>query len=161
MEFSDVGAHCHFDLCGQQTFLPFKCESCKHRFCKHHRSQKSHQCPHLKKEETEAKEIEKKKILTNKKNEINKPIYKCNYKKCKKREWVNFECNKCNESFCLKHRSPDAHKCGGHQDKKSKLRKQREAFITNLLSNQNNKSCGKEINGNHNKTKYEQSIMVQ
>eukprot|EP01084_Bolivina_argentea_P131212 231629_1 len=86
MEFADIGAHCHYDLCQQQTYLPFNCDSCQHKFCKLHRAQKSHECPNLSKEINEAKQIEKQKIKQNKKTGVNKPIHKCDYKKCKKRE---------------------------------------------------------------------------
>eukprot|EP01083_Nonionella_stella_P194407 717099_1 len=137
MEFSDIGAHCHYDLCQQQTYLPFNCDSCQYKFCKLHRAQKSHECPNLSQEIHEAKEIEKQKIKQNKKTKVNKPIHKCNYKKCKKREWIEFECNKCNLSYCLKHRAWDSHKC----DTIIKT----EMYIKKLLAKQNDINCSQQI----------------
>ena len=113
MEFADVGAHCAYDLCGQQTFLPFECESCNRKFCKLHFEQEAHRCIHLADEEAEAKQKELAQVERNKKSKINKPIYKCHRRKCKKKEWIKIECNKCRRTFCLKHRSPDDHKCQG------------------------------------------------
>merc|ERR1719334_993443 len=51
------------------------------------------------------------KIKKNQSSKVNVPTFKCEHRKCRKREWVPFECNRCSKSFCLKHRSPDAHKC--------------------------------------------------
>eukprot|EP01083_Nonionella_stella_P096505 271343_1 len=156
MEFSDVGAHCAYDLCGQQTFLPFDCESCKRKFCKIHRVQQSHECPHLSQEIKEAKRIEKAKIKANKKKKINEPIHKCHYKKCKRSEWIKIECAGCNNSFCLKHRSPDAHKCD--KDKLKTLRQQRQSLINKHLT------CSQQMmkqNANSNANKHKPSIFVQ
>ena len=152
-----------------QTYLPFECESCSHKFCKHHRTQESHQCIHLEKEQKEQNEIEKAKISKNKKSKINNPKhnggYKCSYRKCKKYEWINIECNKCSKSFCLNHRSPDDHKCKGPKtkhkmDKNAKLRQQRQAFLNNLSLKQ---SCSTEVASATNEAKQfnEKSIMVQ
>ena len=111
MEFAHVGAHCAYDLCGQQTFLPFDCESCHRPFCALHCDQESHQCLHLEAEKAKAKALEVAKIEENKKSKINRPIYKCHRRKCRKREWIKIECNRCLRTFCLKHRSPDDHVC--------------------------------------------------
>ena len=164
MEFSDIGAHCHYDLCKQHTYLPFECESCKHKYCKHHRTQKSHQCLKLKKEINEEKQSDINKINKNKTSKINNPKfnggYKCNYKKCKKYEWVEFECNKCHKSFCLRHRSPDDHKCKPRKfkdDKNEKLRQQRQKFLNNLQI----QTCSKQASTNNNNNQKEKPIMVQ
>ena len=111
MEFADVGAHCYYDLCGQQTFLPFECESCHHQFCKLHFQQDAHRCVHLAAEEAESKQKEMAQIARNKKSKINRPTHKCHRRKCRKREWIKIECNRCLRTFCLKHRSPDDHDC--------------------------------------------------
>ena len=171
-KYIDIGAHCHYDLCRQQTYLPFQCDSCKHKFCKHHRTQESHECINLEKELKEQEEIEKAKISKNKKIQINKPQhnggYKCHYKKCKKYEWINIECNKCLKTFCLSHRSPDDHKCKGpknnhknkYNDKNAKLRKQRESFLNKLSLKQ---SCSTEVTSADNEAQQlnEQPITVR
>ena len=52
MEFSNVGANCHYELCKQQTFVPLECYLCKNKFCKVHKSPKDHQCKNLEKDLT-------------------------------------------------------------------------------------------------------------
>ena len=52
MEFADLGAHCAYDLCKQQTFTPFHCEACDQQYCRHHRTMPTHECPALSKSTT-------------------------------------------------------------------------------------------------------------
>merc|ERR1712038_1723206 len=93
------------------SFLPFECESCHHKFCKLRFEQEEHRCVKLAAENAESKEQELAKIARNKKSKVNRPIYKCHRRKCKKREWIKIECNRCHHTYCLKHRSPDDHVC--------------------------------------------------
>lgn len=44
MQFVNLGAHCANALCGQQDFLPFKCEFCLKEYCKEHRGPSEHSC---------------------------------------------------------------------------------------------------------------------
>merc|ERR1712032_475060 len=74
------------------------------------------------------------KIKANKASKINQPTFKCQHKKCKKREWIKIECNKCLKSFCLRHRAPDSHKCDG--DKAKTIRQKREKLM---------QSCAKQM----------------
>mmetsp|Transcript_47949 Transcript_47949/g.79529 ORF Transcript_47949/g.79529 Transcript_47949/m.79529 type:complete len:164 (-) Transcript_47949:91-582(-) len=163
MEFSDVGDHCHYVLCRQQTFLPFECDSCHYKFCKHHFSMEQHECPNLQKETMMAKQLQHEKIKQNKQSGVNRATCRCQFKKCKKKQWINIECNHCAKSFCLAHRNPDDHKCDyikatkPEQDKSAKLRRQRQAFLDSCSASQ---TCAKQ-NGNASKTKQQQHIMVQ
>merc|ERR1711920_569923 len=107
-----------------------------------------------------AKEANNEKIKANKKSKMNKPTYKCNHKKCKKREWIKVECNKCLKSFCLKHRSPDAHKCDGNKAKT--IREHRDQFLKKVMANQPKQSCAEQMaQSNQHKTKQPPSIIVQ
>ena len=109
MEFADVGVHCFYDLCGQQSFLPFECQSCHHSFCKLHAKPEAHLCTHsgIQKAGSEHKEIEQ--IERGGKSEIT--MHECHHAKCAKREFIKIECNQCLQTFCLKHRFPDNHDC--------------------------------------------------
>ena len=44
MEFAHVGAHCFFENCKQQDFLPFECEFCHDIHCASHRRPDDHKC---------------------------------------------------------------------------------------------------------------------
>ena len=35
----------------------------------------------------------------------------CKFKECKQRDFLPFVCDSCSESFCLAHRTPEAHNC--------------------------------------------------
>eukprot|EP01084_Bolivina_argentea_P191538 329022_1 len=126
MEFSDIGCHCHYDLCKQHTFLPLACYKCNHSFCKHHINTSEHQCDkqvNLQSEELELKQCNNtpKHTKSNKKKII---TYKCNYNGCKKQELIKIKCNLCRLSFCLTHRFGDNHNCTGPIKKKEKPYKQ-------------------------------------
>merc|ERR1712154_660034 len=96
MEFEDVGAYCHYDLCGQHTYLPFKCNGCNHEFCKLHINFQSHECPHqtqyIKQSETKINQDE---TLT---------YNTCAYSKCDKQTPITILCKQCNQLFCINHR---------------------------------------------------------
>ena len=146
-------------LCRQQTYLPFECESCGHKYCKHHFHQIDHECVNLAKEREAAKQANIDKIKANKKSKVNKPTYKCTHKKCKKREWIKIECKECLKSFCLKHRAPDAHKCDG--DKCRTIREKRDKFIKKVLAKETKQSCAKQMaQSTQHKTKPSPSIIV-
>lgn len=44
MQFEDIGRHCSVEDCGQQDFLPFRCEFCQDIFCAEHRRPDDHAC---------------------------------------------------------------------------------------------------------------------
>eukprot|EP01084_Bolivina_argentea_P161850 281691_1 len=98
-EFADLGAHCYYDLCKQQSFLPFDCDYCKKTFCEHHRIPKDHQCKHIPKQQNYVKKFKKKKK------------FKCKVKGCKAKTLMLLKCAKCNGGFCTNHRHCDLHNC--------------------------------------------------
>ena len=121
MEFTNIGAHCHYDLCGTQTYLPLECRYCNHQFCESHIDENNHECQQnidncL--QETQIKECEEKfKQLELKQKKIHHG-HKCNYKSCKKYEFVPIVCKRCKLSFCVNHRLDDDHNCDGPKIKK-------------------------------------------
>eukprot|EP01084_Bolivina_argentea_P118827 210777_1 len=122
MEFSDIGNHCHFDLCRQTTFLPQQCACCNHQFCKLHISTKIHKC-------NDNYQIKQQKQIS--KNTKSK-LKKCGYK-CDKYQPILINCNRCNKSFCSYHRYSDDHMCNGNK-------------IINKNKNQNNYKNKKQNN---------------
>eukprot|EP01084_Bolivina_argentea_P271908 462799_1 len=141
MEFSDVGCHCHFDLCRQHTFLPLQCGGCNYKFCKKHINKTDHQC-------TQIKELASKQIKSNKKN----ITYKCTYNGCKKKELIDIKCKQCKLTFCLSHRFSDSHDCTGPIKKDKKPKKQDKN--QNIVIQNNTNST--HLNPVNRKRKYEE-----
>eukprot|EP01083_Nonionella_stella_P288667 982292_1 len=98
-EFADLGAHCYYDLCKQQSFLPFDCDYCKKTFCQHHRNPKDHECNKIPKNNIKGKKLKKRKK------------FKCKVKGCKTKTLLLIKCAKCNGGFCTEHRHCDLHNC--------------------------------------------------
>jgi len=91
MEFSDLGEQCR--ICQERDFLPIKCVDCNFYFCKDHHLKQSHDCT-------------KKSIPTNSNNYIksNEKNERCNVKKCRGNMIYGYDCNECNNRYCLIHR---------------------------------------------------------
>lgn len=115
-EVEAIGAQCQMTFCRQLDFLPFKCESCKGSYCLDHRSESAHQCPkagewarrrQLSQAAAGYKPTSKPSILTHEqqcaeascKTLINTPLV------------TGVQCDKCNRSYCLKHRFGYDHDC--------------------------------------------------
>ena len=136
MEFPDLGKHCSESFCRQMDFLPVKCDACQKVFCKDHFTYSQHQCPsayrkdvqvpvcplcnapvpikrgdmpdvavsaHIDNDCKSDPAVKKRKIYTN----------RCNKKGCKVKELIKVNCNSCALNFCLTHRHPQDHECGG------------------------------------------------
>jgi len=96
MEFADLGAHCQYDLCRQQTYTPFYCDDCSKPYCQHHRTAIAHECISLKKQllhqnnEYEMKEQSKTLDPSHLPDKVRLPN-KCQRKGCKKSNmnWCN------------------------------------------------------------------------
>jgi len=154
MEFADLGAHCHFELCRQQTYTPFTCHLCNYKYCEFHRTAKSHECPQLKIEEQKEKDLQKQ----IKKTKTEKP-FKCDFKGCKRTEWVSMECKDCHYNYCLLHRAYDDHKCNEIKSKNS-VNNKRESFLQKLLFKSNNNNNNNNDNNNNELTKYYPNIYI-
>ena len=126
MEYSDVGAHCYYDLCRQHTYLPFECRYCKHQFCKNHIQSTQHECPNASNIDLNIEPPPNPIQIANAKNtntlhhnnnngnieSHGLSFYKCSYSQCNKQSPISILCKDCNQLFCIKHRYPDDHHCG-------------------------------------------------
>eukprot|EP00752_Nemacystus_decipiens_P016310 g14586.t1 len=132
MEFHDVGKHCGLESCGQQDFLPFKCDACAKVFCLDHRSHAAHSCTNAGFNDKRVLECSKcSKVLRRppgvehslllqrhlasgcvdgvRKARPNK--IRCSAQGCRGSEFVKMECKSCRRNFCFKHRHEEDHKC--------------------------------------------------
>ena len=110
-----IGAHCQMPFCHQLDFLPFKCESCKSKFCLDHRSETAHSCTNAgawararaQQQAASYKPTPKPTVLTHEqqcsdpscKTLINTPLV------------TGVHCPNCNRNYCLKHRFREEHAC--------------------------------------------------
>ena len=116
-DLDSIGAHCHYTYCNQLDFLPFRCESCKHTYCLDHRTETSHSCP--KAGEWARRRAESKRTASgytpSPKPNILTYEQQCSEVSCK--TLINTPlvtgvlCDKCNRSYCLKHRFTYDHNC--------------------------------------------------
>ncbi|EMC93711.1 hypothetical protein BAUCODRAFT_37430 [Baudoinia panamericana UAMH 10762] len=111
-----IGARCHMPFCHQLDFLPFKCESCKGLFCGPHRTEDAHSCPKAgewARRRTEA--FNPRAYPSSPKPNILNHEQQCSDPACK--TLINtplvtgVHCDKCNRSYCLKHRLTYEHNC--------------------------------------------------
>lgn len=114
-----IGAHCQMTFCRQLDFLPFKCESCKGKFCLDHRTKSAHQCPNAgewARRRAQANQIPSSRGYTgSSRPNILTHEQQCSDPSCK--TLVNtglvpgVHCEKCNRTYCLKHRLTYDHNC--------------------------------------------------
>jgi len=138
MEFHDLGKNCSEVTCKQRDFLPFTCQSCGKVFCLDHRSQSAHQCnqadrgdkkvmicPICQKtiyyemgkdseEQVWAKHQAREcgQINNHQRNSSPSKIV-CASRGCntKLTDVNKYECKKCRQQVCLKHRFEEDHDC--------------------------------------------------
>ncbi|KAI9779215.1 MAG: hypothetical protein M1839_007467 [Geoglossum umbratile] len=122
MESGDVeaiGARCQLEYCNQLDFLPFRCESCKGKFCLEHRTESAHKCPN---EGAWAAARRRKELgITSAPDTSKQPLRsflpetKCSYPQCKTiintPRNTGVHCQTCNRMYCLKHRMLEEHDC--------------------------------------------------
>ncbi|KAF2159330.1 hypothetical protein M409DRAFT_30206 [Zasmidium cellare ATCC 36951] len=113
-----IGAHCQMTFCRQLDFLPFRCESCKGKFCLDHRSETAHQCPKAgewARKRADANRGPASRYTPSPKPSILTHEQQCSEPSCK--TLINtplvtgVQCDKCNYSYCLKHRFTNDHNC--------------------------------------------------
>jgi len=148
MEFADLGAHCQYDLCRQQTYTPFYCSDCHKPYCEFHRTVRQHECIALKKQllqqtnEYESTEDKKTFDSSNLPEKIRLPC-KCERKGCKKRQYELIRCKACNGQYCFNHRNEDDHMC----DKTKVIMMQKDkhplSTLTSHSQNSSNNECSK------------------
>ncbi|KAL9029073.1 MAG: hypothetical protein Q9196_002636 [Gyalolechia fulgens] len=116
-EMLDIGGTCQYPTCDNYDFLPFRCESCRGRFCQDHRTEAGHKCAHAgewarRKAEQQANPA----AITplSQKPTINTAT-QCSHPQCKTLidtlSAVGVVCSTCNRKYCLKHRIPEDHDC--------------------------------------------------
>lgn len=135
MEFPHLGKNCSEKSCNKLDFLPMKCDACTSIFCSEHFHYLKHSCTSAHQKNVQVPvcplcnepvptprdispdqsvcdhidqycKSETKKIFTN----------RCNYKNCKKKELVPFQCSDCHINHCLRHRHIKDHECKGPQN---------------------------------------------
>ncbi|CAM9148409.1 unnamed protein product [Ascophyllum nodosum] len=134
MEFHDLGKHCTEENCGQQDFLPFKCDACSGIFCLEHRTRAGHSCtrpnfndkrvlecpdcnrvlkrpPGVDHDVLLARHLESGCAEGVRKARPNK--HRCSAQGCRGSEFVKVICKNCRNNFCFRHRHEDDHLCQG------------------------------------------------
>ena len=131
MEFPELGETCQVKSCGRLDFLPVKCYACHKKFCNDHWQYDTHQCTgkHTKDVQVPVCPLCDRPVPTAKgvspdttvsahidrdcqsdpavakRNKVY--INRCSVKKCKQKEMIKIECDKCRQTYCLKHRHPE------------------------------------------------------
>ncbi|KAK5107995.1 hypothetical protein LTR62_008889 [Meristemomyces frigidus] len=114
-----IGARCQMLYCRQLDFLPFKCESCKGKYCLDHRSETAHECKNAgawarRRAQAQQTDITRAYTPSPKPTLLNHE-QQCADPSCK--TLINtplvlgIQCDKCNRSYCLKHRFTNQHNC--------------------------------------------------
>lgn len=114
-----IGGTCQFLTCDNYDFLPFRCESCRGRFCQDHRTEASHKCSHAGEWAARRAEKEAAKTPFSTTTSSQKPTThtatQCSHPQCKTfidtLNSVGVVCSTCNRKYCLKHRIPEDHDC--------------------------------------------------
>ena len=124
METDDVdaiGAHCQMPYCRQLDFLPFRCESCRGKYCLEHRTESAHSCKNAgswaraKHEREFGKQNTSTSSSTTTKPNILTHESQCYHSQCK--TLINtplvpgIHCSNCRHDFCLQHRLYEDHDC--------------------------------------------------
>ncbi|KAI9710311.1 MAG: hypothetical protein M1820_002806 [Bogoriella megaspora] len=110
-----IGAHCEMPFCRQLDFLPFRCESCKGKFCLDHRTESSHSCPKAGDWARQRREQSRSSTPSAPKPTILNHEQQCSNPSCK--TLINtpltqgIHCPNCNRQYCLKHRMREDHDC--------------------------------------------------
>jgi AN1-type zinc finger protein 1 len=113
-----IGAHCQDPYCNQLDFLPFRCDSCHGTYCLDHRSETAHKCPRAGEWARNRRRNSVGRATSNLPS-AGKPnlqtAQQCYEVKCK--TFVNtmqntgVRCERCNRTYCLKHRMQEDHDC--------------------------------------------------
>ncbi|KAI4775243.1 hypothetical protein E4T44_01405 [Aureobasidium sp. EXF-8845] len=110
-----IGAHCQMAFCHQLDFLPFKCESCKGKYCLDHRSETAHSCSNAGAWARARAAQQRSTYTPSPKPSVLTHESQCSDPSCK--TLINtalvpgVECDSCNRSYCLKHRLRESHDC--------------------------------------------------
>ncbi|KAF1983294.1 hypothetical protein K402DRAFT_338600 [Aulographum hederae CBS 113979] len=113
-----IGSHCQMAFCGQLDFLPFRCDSCRGTYCLDHRSETAHACKHAGEWARRRNNLSASAASSG--PSTPKPNIRNHDKQCSSPECKTLidtaltpgiHCQRCNRSYCLKHRMEEEHKC--------------------------------------------------
>ncbi|KZT09137.1 uncharacterized protein LAESUDRAFT_735446 [Laetiporus sulphureus 93-53] len=136
VQLLEIGKQCSASSCLLVDFLSFKCQYCKHSFCREHYLPDAHKCdqydatkanrvappcplcntpvaippgqdPNVRMEAHINTECS---VMTGKSRKSSTPT--CARPKCGKVLFSPIPCDKCKQQFCPQHRFPASHKCG-------------------------------------------------
>ncbi|KAI4141250.1 MAG: hypothetical protein L6R39_005435 [Caloplaca ligustica] len=118
-EMLSIGGTCQFLTCDNYDFLPFRCESCRGRFCQDHRTEAGHKCAHAGEWAARRAQQQSNKLPSSSSASSQKPTTltatQCSHPQCKTfidtLNSVGVVCPTCNRKYCLKHRIPEDHEC--------------------------------------------------
>ncbi|KAI9678489.1 MAG: hypothetical protein M1829_002087 [Trizodia sp. TS-e1964] len=116
-----IGAHCQYSYCNQLDFLPFRCSSCKGKYCLDHRTETAHACP----KEGEWAAARRRANLKTTANTAPPPSTRtlspappsstCALPTCSTKIHTSLNlgvhCPTCQRDYCLPHRMSDSHLC--------------------------------------------------
>lgn len=116
-DVDSIGAHCQMSFCHQLDFLPFRCESCRGKFCLDHRSETAHQCANAGAwARARAAQLDSSSTTPSApRPHILTHEAQCSAPSCK--ILVNtplvpgIDCVTCRRTYCLKHRMKEDHDC--------------------------------------------------
>ncbi|XP_066921080.1 AN1-type zinc finger protein 2A-like [Clytia hemisphaerica] len=125
-----IGRHCGVDSCRVLDYLPFKCDFCKNEFCLSHKD--THSCSEkIDKDSTipvcplcqqyitkgingadDNTQVERH-IQSGCKDNVFKKRKKnkCSSPNCRQINLIPFNCERCYQSVCVRHRHPGDHQC--------------------------------------------------
>jgi predicted nucleic acid binding AN1-type Zn finger protein len=140
MDLLDKGIHCEEKFCHQLDYLPLKCKACSKNFCSEHIKYANHHCTESYKFNYEipvcplcnhtiefqrgkdldiclAEHIQQCELNSHmNKLQIQKSQKKkCSFNNCKSKDSLRFDCQKCHNSYCIKHRIQEDHNCQQQQ----------------------------------------------
>eukprot|EP00397_Hematodinium_sp_SG-2012_P058792 GEMP01074718.1.p1 GENE.GEMP01074718.1~~GEMP01074718.1.p1 ORF type:complete len:185 (+),score=39.26 GEMP01074718.1:77-631(+) len=159
----NVGAHCSVDSCHQLDFLPFVCDLCDRPFCLDHRTYDAHKCPRA--EDCDCRVIlcplckNSVKIVPGEDVNVTFDRHrrssdcklkekkkKCPVAGCKEKLTLSniFDCPKCKQTVCLKHRYEDTHECAKENIPPKKATAAPKAMAAPALSGQEIRTPGKQ-----------------
>ena len=99
-----AGNHGRQCVCCQQiSFLPARCNECMQTLCGDCIVPAAHGCASLRQRGEQGSPAEAAGAYS----------YSCSHVKCKKKELMPIVCRDCKGNFCIGHRAPAAHSCGG------------------------------------------------
>jgi len=155
MELPHIGKHCA--ECNLLDMLPITCKACNKVFCKEHFEYSKHSCTKVGQLDKRVPvcplcnkpvpilpgqtpdEVVSRHIASGCNTKSTKTAFRCSFGKCKKKEWIEVKCEKCQMNFCLLHRHPQDHNCTGKKQTTSyhdQKMKDRWAKITATKSSQ-------------------------